>query len=449
MDIEPNNNSSKLTPMTGYWCLKNGELSDYNQRVFTDLYLPLVGAEALAIYLLLIQKTTDKRIVTERSNHAELLSLLDIDLKSFQNARIKLEATGLIKNYRKYDELGEYYIYDLYLPLNPSDFFRDDLLSIFLYEKIGQSLFNNLVKKYSVNRDILNDAKDQTSKFLDVFRLNSEDLIDTPNDVSIAQNSMQSTPTKSIELNSQKNLDFDLIIDRASQLYRIEKEDINLNKDLIENLATFYDLDEIVIIDLLGRTMDIITNKIDPSQLKNMVQQRFEQRVNIQTNEVTETTSQLNSNFNRDDQLLIKQAKELAPAEFLASEKQKTGGFTGTVESRALRNLAMNTSLSPSVINILTHYSLQQNTTLSLPLMETIANDWQQNNIKTPEDALKRIQESRSKPRNPKRRYQNQISNNGRVEKGTDWSQVKARPVEQSNQDIQERLNRIRHKENN
>ncbi|WP_025084485.1 DnaD domain protein [Companilactobacillus paralimentarius] len=172
--------------------------------------------------------------------------------------------------------------------------------------------------------------------------------------------------------------------------------------------------------------------------------------VKQQANTETEPAEQTDGQLNRADQLLLKQARSLRPAEFLAAQKQKSGGFTGTVESNALRNMATKTYLSPAVLNIMVYYILQTSPTLTLPLMETMANDWQQNDVKTPEQALKRINDFQTKSRNPKRRYNNK---NRKIEQATDWSKVKAKVPAQKNQkneqdDLQNRLKRLRNKDN-
>lgn len=82
--------------------------------------------------------------------------------------------------------------------------------------------------------------------------------------------------------------------------------------------------------------------------------------------------------------------------------------------------------------------------------METVANDWSQNGVKTPEQALQRISDFQNRPRNPKRRYNN--NNNRRGEQATDWSKVKPKlPNKTSNvnrDDLQERLKKLRNKDN-
>ncbi|CAJ1178972.1 replication initiation protein [Companilactobacillus crustorum] len=448
--------SEKFTPLVGYWCLPNGHLNDDERHVLTDLYLPILGTEAFSLYLLLWEKLPNKQLVTQRKSHAELMSLLGIDLKRFYEARIKAEALGLIRTFAKKDDLGPYYVYQLFEPLSPDDFFKDDLMSIFLYEQVGETKYHLLADKYAHSDLILKDSQEITKDFLEVFQLSNSDLINTPAEVKTAQsnfNSDNAAPKPSLNENKLPQLDWELISDRIQQLFKISPDDLLLNQELILNLHAFYGLDEITLIDLIGKTCDIVNNKIDPDRLKRLVQDRFEKNANIavkQQETVTETNDQPTTNLNRSDQLILKQAKSMTPADFLAAQKQKSGGFTGTVESRALRDMAMKSYLPASVLNIMVYYILQNSPTLTLPLMETMANDWQQNDVQTPEQALQRINDFQNKPRNPKRRYNN--NKNRKVEQATDWTKVRAKvPNDPNNEDnhaqLQDRLKRLRNKD--
>jgi len=182
-----NNESNKFTPLVGYWCLPNGHLNDDDRHILTDLYLPILGTEAFSLYLLLWEKIPNKEVITQRKGHAELMSLLGIDLKRFYEARIKAEALGLIRTFQKRDDLGHYYVYQLFEPLSPDEFFKDDLMSIFLYEQVGESKYRLLADKYAHSDVILKDSKEITKDFLEVFQLSNNDLINTPTEVKNAQ----------------------------------------------------------------------------------------------------------------------------------------------------------------------------------------------------------------------------------------------------------------------
>src|SRR5699024_5639727 len=176
-----------------------------------------------------------------------------------------------------------YYVYQLFEPLSPDEFFRDDLMSIFLYEQVGESKYRLLADKYAHSEVILKDSKEITKDFLEVFQLSNNDLINTPTEVKNAQGSFSAQETRKHSLNAQEvpQLDWELISDRIGQLFRIHPDNLLENQELILNLHAFYGLDEVTLIDLIGKTCDIVKNKIDPDRLKKAVQDRFEKNANI------------------------------------------------------------------------------------------------------------------------------------------------------------------------
>ncbi len=450
-----NNSIVEINPLTGYWCLPHGQINDYDRHILTDLYLPLLGTAAYSVYLLLWEKIPNKEVITDRKKHSDLLSLLNIDLNKFNAARVRAEALGLIRTFTKQDDLGEYCVYQLFEPLTPKEFFKDDLMSIFLYEKIGQVNYSELISKYSRSEKILENSTEITKDFLEVFQLNNDDLINTPAEVKKGQNEFSGGSDENkpkVDSKAMEQLDWELIEDRIGQLYKINPADLLQNQELIINLHLFYGVNEIALIDLIGKTANIVDNKIDPVRLRKAVQDRFEKNANITVKETVqpETNAPVTNNLSRADNLLLQQAKSMVPADFLAAEKQKSGGFTGAAESKALRDMAMKTYLSPAVLNILVDYILQNSPTLSVALMETVANDWQQNQVKTPEDALKRLRDFQNRPRNT-RRYNNR---NKKVEKATDWSKVKSntqtddKNAQVKRQELQARLRKMRNKDN-
>lgn len=85
----------KQTQLNAYWHLRiqvvNFDSNDLKN--LTDFYLPMVGTDAFAAYLAL-QNFDD---FNDQLN--ELLDLLNISLLAFDDARKKLEATGLLNSY--------------------------------------------------------------------------------------------------------------------------------------------------------------------------------------------------------------------------------------------------------------------------------------------------------------------------------------------------------------
>src|SRR5699024_9385495 len=144
------------------------------------------------------------------------------------------EALGLIRTFTKSDDLGEYCVYQLFEPLTPQEFFKDDLMSIFLYEKVGQINYKELITKYSRSEKILDDSTEITKDFLEVFQLNNDDLINTPAEVKNGQSEFADQSNKNapkVNKSAMQQLDWELIQDRINQLYKIDPKDLLQNQE--------------------------------------------------------------------------------------------------------------------------------------------------------------------------------------------------------------------------
>lgn len=430
----PNFNDNNLTPLTGFWCLPMGRFTDYDREVLTDIYLPLIGPSAFALYQLLWQKVPNKEIVTDRESHTVLLSELGIDTREFYEARIKLEAMSLIRTYEKHDELGDYLIYQLIEPQSPSQFINDNILSIFLLENIGETQYNKIVAKYSQKLTVLENSHEISKVFSDIYhissKVNAPPATITESQEGFPQNKRATGPKTESVVNN--DLDYELIGNIVARSAKVTREDLTKNQKLINDLHTLYGLNEVNLGNAIAKSTSLITNQIDPVALQNLVEQHYERKVNIGTRVASEPLQKADGNFDKNDpqSVLLYRAKTTSPADFLAEEQHQNNNAPGLVESRALRTMNSRSVLSAPVLNILIHYVLQSSPTLTLPLMETMANDWRRHDVKTPEDALKRIEEHQNRPRGNSRNF------NGpkKVEQSTDWSKVKSQPVDNGNE---------------
>ena len=75
------------------------------------------------------------------------MSILKCPLNTVREARESLEAVGLLKTYFKSGDINNY-IYELYSPLSPIEFFNHPILNIVLYNNIGASEYDYLKKVY-------------------------------------------------------------------------------------------------------------------------------------------------------------------------------------------------------------------------------------------------------------------------------------------------------------
>jgi replication initiation and membrane attachment protein len=130
-----------------------GLVSDVDRLSLVDLYEPLIGARALAVYLTLLEDPTrlDGGLTL---THDKLFVKLLLSPGEFFKAMEALEATGLAKTFYKEGNGLHYFIYCLYSPKDPHEFFDDVLFVGTLKKYLGVEAVDALAKKYQTSRPV-------------------------------------------------------------------------------------------------------------------------------------------------------------------------------------------------------------------------------------------------------------------------------------------------------
>src|SRR4051812_39139246 len=160
----------KILPIDRYVVAAGGLLHEYDRKVLTFLYQPLIGSTCLSLYMTLWAELEENRLWSESSTHHLLMNLLGMNLKEIYEARLKLEGIGLIKTYSKTVDEERSFIYELQPPLNPEQFFLDGMLNIYLFRKIGKNHFARLKRFFTdKQKPMEEDFQEVTRAFQDVF----------------------------------------------------------------------------------------------------------------------------------------------------------------------------------------------------------------------------------------------------------------------------------------
>ncbi|WP_342753853.1 hypothetical protein [Bacillus sp. PK3_68] len=135
---------NEIQPVDEYIVCLHGTLHEADRRILTFLYQPLLGTTCFSLYMTLWAEVEENRLRSRIANHYHLMNFLDKNLQEIYEARLKLEALGLLKTFiRKNGDLREF-VYELQPPLTPEQFFNDGMLNVFLYRKIGRAHFLRL-----------------------------------------------------------------------------------------------------------------------------------------------------------------------------------------------------------------------------------------------------------------------------------------------------------------
>ena len=142
-------------------------LADYDRDTITNLYQPIVGYSALAVYFTFWSEAKNQRVLS-LSSHEQLLLRMKMATGDFVDARKVLEAVGLIKTRLEKTNGFSIYHYELFAPKTPVKFFNDTLLYGLLIQNLGENDANRLKRVYEINDELVR-GEDISSSFNDVF----------------------------------------------------------------------------------------------------------------------------------------------------------------------------------------------------------------------------------------------------------------------------------------
>ena len=136
-----------LLPADKYLVVNKTILTEYDKKIIIAFYEPIMGAIPTSLYFSLWNDLDQNELFSPKLNHHHLMSVLKCDLKAIKKARESLEALGLLKTFVKSGDVNEY-IYELFSPLSPSEFFSHPLLNIILYSNVGFEEYDRLKTLY-------------------------------------------------------------------------------------------------------------------------------------------------------------------------------------------------------------------------------------------------------------------------------------------------------------
>lgn len=393
----------QLKPKTGFTVRVNGRISDLSWQTLTQLYQPIMGPSAAGLFSALFW--LPNRGTYQR--HTTLLAVLGLDLEHLYEARIRLEATGLLTTMVATQDDLTGFVYELHAPLAPAAFFKDDLLSVQLLGVIGEENYQQLVTTNVPNLGIRPNEKEITKNFLEVFHVDGQELNDLPAAVTTSRQRLAaSTPTPVLPAESEPDFDFKLLGEILEHSF-IDTRAVQANRQLLLTEHVTYGLDEVTMARYVGEATDLATNKFDAEAFKRIVAQHFGQprRSPAPTTEKPTPVESTTGTTTSAEQALIKVATATAPAVFLQAIKQKNGGFVTDGEQRIVRDLVSRQLFPEAVLNLMIYHVLvdEDKPTLNKNLLDTIANDWSKAKVNTPQLAIQKIRERQRAASQPRK----------------------------------------------
>lgn len=412
---------SGIKPSDGFYVKSNYNYTHVHQDILTSLYTPLIGTDAIGVYLYLSQFNFHNEL--EAFSHYTIMNDLKINLSSFRDSLDLLEGIGLVKSYFKTNEQEQVFIYALEQPATTEQFFNDPLLSVFLYQQIGKARYISLKNRYKDNSISTAGFQDVTKNFTDVFKIPKLSPLDQNDNINIKPENK----SKGLDL-SDVQFDFEML-ELLLNNHLISKEILNKKtKEVIIQIATLYGITPVDM-------KSIILKSITENQTISLEDLRKHARTMYQIEHggaLPTLDLKRQSNHKSDEKTASEVDSLLSWFELLdtTSPIEMLSSFTESeptiAQKRLVEGIITREKLPYGVMNILLQFVMFKNN-MQLPkaYTEEIASNWKKLKISSAEEAYRHTKDYDKQIAEKKKERQNNRNNSSfklkSIEKTPEW----------------------------
>ena len=365
-----------LLPADRYIVINKSIISDFDKKILISFYEPIIGHLATTLYLTFLNDLEGCSQISRDLTHHHLMSLLKCPLKSIKEAREGLEAVGLIKTYVKNDNINNY-IYEVYSPLTPNEFFSHPILNVVLYNNLGINEYEYLKKQYQKIKIDTKEYRDITKKMDEVH----EPISDIPN--------IDTMERVANDITCSDQVDFDLIISSIPKGVINERTFTKKTKDLINELAYIYKIDSLKMVELIRSTLNEY-GMIDKNNLRVSARKMYQYHNAALPTLIYRSQPEYLKSPSGDTSMrgkIIHVFENLNPVDFLRNKYHGTKPTNRDI--KIVEMLMIDLEMPPAVVNVLLDYVLRKNNNrLSTSYIEAIAGQWKRAGLKTAVDAM-------------------------------------------------------------
>lgn len=359
-----------------YEIKKLSPLSDFDRKVVLDLYMPLIGAKAVALYFTFFEEKSGMI-----SNHEKLLRNTGFSVGEMVGALNALEAVSLVATYLGASDSFRLFSYCLYAPHSPRTFFGDPLFAGTLTKYIGEADAKKLAKRYSFDEK----PKDFKNVSMDFVRYFSPDL----NDGKYVQSILSSGGKKTG--NAKLNFDFNgfiktlQAIDNRYNSWTFSQQEVNY----IERVQGLYGYSVDTLADFVNSSFDGTAdfgNRLNRDSLLSLCKEnaRFDY-LKIASSEEKKTKVPVHGDSGL--ARMTRNMQRMSPMEFLSSFQK--GNKPAPSDISLIQELTLDMGLNNEVTNALLFYVLSlKNNTLPKAYTEKIAASLVREGLETAIDTM-------------------------------------------------------------
>ena len=373
----------ELQPVDTFKIKMAHPFSDYDRQLLTLFYQPLIGPDAMSLFMSLWADAERKK--EDEYNHYYLMNLLSMPLGQVFEARISLEAIGLMRTYSKKNVQDRSFLYELLPPMDAKSFFEDPLLSTFLFSKIGEQAYRGLRTRYLIDDPLDGQFEEVSRTFLDVYKpvRSTASQIEDENGVIESRNESSGLPF------AYADFDFNLLRAGLSEQMVPSSAITAVSKQLIEKLAFLYSLTPIDMQKVIMMALDE-NLKLPEERLRKSAVDFY--KMNISQNVPSlkkafkmEENTVMPEPVTREDELLV-YMEQTSPRDML---RDYTGNEPLPVDVQLAERLVTVHGFTVGVVNVLLHYVIIRNDgKITKNYAERIASHWANKKIETAKQAM-------------------------------------------------------------
>lgn len=422
-----NKSQVELTPQTHYLIAAAADFSRFDPHVLTDYYQPLMSPSSVGLFLTLKEQLRPWPDFRMSKPISSLLPQLNCGMPVLRESLAQLEGVGLVKRFEDIQHHPGLIVFELQATMTPAEIVQDSLLSVQLLQMVGPDRFAELGKKAVAYQAELSDFANVSQGFFEVYQPadSGNQVVDPLINQARERITKYNRGRADSRALSTDDFDFHFL---AQQLegQGIDSAVIQSQRQLIISEHLTYGFDELAIAKLMVRAVDLSSNEFDSEKFKLIAREAgADKRVNDSQPTPTVNSQQL-TDFNQDEQLLIKQSEQLTPINFLRELKRQIHAYVSPNEQRVVERLVNQSGLGTGAINILLWYIIADrgNANINGSLADAIANSWSAAGVRNAADALKAAQRFKNEnAQRSGRRYTNyRRRNHGKDEKLPQWA---------------------------
>ena len=374
-------------------------LNTYDQKMFVDLYQPLLSNDASSLFQTLNALVLFGQLESKETEHKTILKTLKMNtIDAFLEARYELEALGLIDTYVFNDNtLDEnIYVYVVKKLPTPWQFFNDLTLSSLLLNAVGEESYQEIAGEYLAHRYDLNNFAKITKSIDQVYNVER-------NNNTLSSWWVDSSHHEITVNNPYFDYEYYLVLVGSRSI---------VNKEVLESVELYKTINRLAW--LFGITSEELANATIDATKNGIVD--FELlRTNVRKIYSNQGTPKFEVNVKKDkssDNVLVKTLNSITPSQLV--ENKYNTKLTGT-EIEIFDKLLVETNISVGILNVLIIYVMdtKNGEIPSYNYFLKIINTWIRKGVKTTEDALNLITtpNTKNKTKNVPTWYQDYLQN--------------------------------------